>query len=255
MDAKRAERFAEGLATPAEMSAEERAIDTLVRKSVRAPATLEPADLGPLARLFGVGGALELVAMLGGFHFITRIADMVGIESDLPIIQRRWRWLRTLGVRLQGFVFRHGLDLANQTIEVDVADLLAEMERIRGPLPAGYAAMREAPNVAAWAHRITREEPTLDPAMLAEVTAGVRTALPASEDEVTGFHPRPADPLDALVFVGTRYAARTTDAMVAALRKARGWSDAEITDCFFAIAYRNGVERVDRLLATMPVST
>ena len=35
--------------------------------------------------------------MLGGFHFINRIADLVGIESKLPIVQRRFRWLRSFG--------------------------------------------------------------------------------------------------------------------------------------------------------------
>ena len=252
MDARRAERFADGTATPAEMRPEERAIDELVRKSVRAPARLEPADLRPLVALLGVGGALEIVAMLGGFHFITRVADFVGIESDLPILRRRWPRLRAFSVRLQAAVFRRMMDLRNEASNVDVGALLAEMERIRGPLPAGYAAMHESPSAAAWAHRATVELPTLPPEMLARVTAGVAAALPASEEEATGFHPRPADPLDALVFVGTRYAARTTDEMVDAVRKSRGWDDGALTDLFYAIAYRNGVERVDRLLAAMP---
>ena len=253
MDARRAERFAEGLVTPEEMRPEERAIDELVRKSVRAPARLEPADLRPLVALLGVGGALEIVAMLGGFHFITRIADFVGIESDLPMLRRRWPRLRAFSVRLQAAVFRRMMDLRNEASNVDVPALLAEMERVRGgPLPAGYAAMRESPSAAAWAHRATVELPTLPPEMLARVTAGVAAALPATEDEATGFHPRPADPLDALVFVGTRYAARTTDELVDAVRKSRGWDDGALTDCFYAIAYRNGVERVDRLLAALP---
>jgi hypothetical protein len=145
------------------------------------------------------------------------------------------------------------MDLRNEASNADAGALLAEMERLRGaPLPAGYAAMREAPNVAAWAHRMALELPSLPAEMLARVTAGVAAALPASEDEATGFHPRPADPLDALVFVGTRYAARTTDEMVDAVRASRGWDDGALTDCLYAIAYRNAVERVDRLLAAMP---
>ncbi|MGH7803708.1 MAG: hypothetical protein ACREQJ_05125 [Candidatus Binatia bacterium] len=241
--------------TPEEMRPDEAAIDALVRKTVRAPARLEPADLDPLVALLGVGGALEVVAMLGGFHFITRIADLVGIESDLPIIQRRLRRLRMIGVRIQAMIFRRMLDLENAPVEVDVDAALAETARLRGEaLPAGYAAMREAPNVAGWVHRPTAELPTLEPEMLARVTAGVAAALPASEAEATGFHALPVDPLDALVFVATRYAARTTDEMVDAVRASRGWGDAELTDCFFAIGYRNAIERVDRLLATLPAA-
>ena len=199
MDSHRAERFAEGLATPEEMSPEERAIEVLVKKSVRAPARLEPADLVPLVGLLGTSGALEVVAMPGAFHFVTRVADLVAIESELPIVQRRWRWLRSLGVRLQSRVFRRVMDLANEAVEVDVRMLLAETERIRGAsLPSGYAAMHASPNVAAWAYRMTVELPSLDGAMLGRVTRGVAAALPASEDESTGFHARPPEPLDAL---------------------------------------------------------
>ena len=165
-------------------------------------------------------------------------------------MQCRWRWLRSLGVRLQSRVFRRVMDLANEAVEVDVRMLLAETERIRGAsLPSGYAAMHASPNVAAWAYRMTVELPSLDGAMLGRVTRGVAAALPASEDESTGFHARPPEPLDALVFVGTRYAARTTDEMVGAVLAAYGWSDAELTDCFYAIGSRNAFERVDRLLA------
>ena len=124
------------------------------------------------------------------------------------------------------------------------------MEKIRGEaLPAGYRSLVAAPNVAAWAHRLTIELPGLDPVLLARVTRAVAAALPASEEEATGFHARPADPVDALAFVGTRYAVRTTDSLVDAVRKARGWGDGELTELFFAVAARNAFERVDRLLA------
>jgi len=221
MDSHRAERFAEGLATPEEMSPEERAIEVLVKKSVRAPARLEPADLVPLVGLLGTSGALEVVAMLGAFHFVTRVADLVAIESELPIVQRRWRWLRSLGVRLQSRVFRRVMDLANEAVEVDVRMLLAETERIRGAsLPSGYAAMHASPNVAAWAYRMTVELPSLDAAMLGRVTRGVAAALPASEDESTGFHARPPEPLDALAITSQRKLdARTPGAATPAAKR------------------------------------
>jgi hypothetical protein len=200
--------------------------------------------------LLGASGALEVVAMIGAFHFVTRIADLVGIEPELPLVRRRLRWLRSLGVRVQARMMRRVMDLANTSVEADVPALLAEMEKIRGEaLPAGYRSTTLAPNVAAWAHRLTIELPRLDAAMLAQVTRAVAAALPGSEEEATGFHARPDDPVDALAFVGTRYAVRTTDALVDAVRKARGWNDGGLTDLFFAISARNAFERVDRLLA------
>ena len=250
MDARRAEGFTEGSLGREELDPSERAIEDLVRKSARTPARLGPGDLAPLVALVGAPGALEVVAMLGAFHFVTRIADLVGIEPELPIVRRRWRWLRSLGVRVQSRVMRRVMDLANRPIEADVPVLLAEMEKIRGgPLPEGYRSTIAAPNVAAWAHRLTLELPTLDPALLAQVSAAVAAALPASEDEATGFHGRPTDPVDALAFVGTRYAVRTTDSLVDAVRKERGWGDGGLTELFFAISARNAFERVDRLLA------
>ncbi len=250
MDSSRAEGFTEGSLRREELDPTERGIEDLVKKSARTPARLGPDDLAPLVALVGTSGALEVVAMLGAFHFVTRIADLVGIEPELPIVRRRWRWLRSLGVRVQSRVMRRMLDLSNQEIDADVPALLADIEAVRGErLPPGYRSMTAAPNVAAWAHRVTIELPRLEPAMLAQVSAAVAAALPASEEEAIGFHARPSDPVDALAFVGTRYAVRTTDSLVEAVRKERGWGDSELTDLFFAISARNAFERVDRLLA------
>jgi hypothetical protein len=49
-----------------------------------------------------------------------------------------------------------------------------------------------------------------------EVEVDIHRAL--AEAEVAGLHPLPHDPFDALVFVGTRSAVHTTNAMVAAIR-------------------------------------
>jgi hypothetical protein len=250
MDARRAEGFAEGDLPPDALGADERALEVLVRKSVRAPATLEPGDLVPLLDAFGTVGTLELVTVLGAFHFVNRIADLVDIPSDLPLIQRRWRRLRTLGVRLQALGMRRIMDLANRPVEVDTGQLMAELEAVRGAaLPAGYASLRHAPNTLASLHAMTRVLPTLDAAMLAHVARIVAEALPANEVEATGFHPRPADALDALAFVGTRYVVRVTDDMVEAVRRQYALGDPELTDVFYAISVRNTMERLDRLLA------
>lgn len=227
-----------------------------MRKTVREPARLEPADLAPLLDRFATAGTLELVTVLGAFHFINRIADLVDVPSDLPLIQRDWPRLRRLGVRVQAMGLRWLVDLRSRPADVDAAALLADLEALRGgALPPGYAAMSEAPSTVASFHAMMRELPSVDADLLARVTRAVAAALPATEEESTGFHARPSDPLDALAFVGTRYPARTTDAMVGAVRAAYGLGDAELTDVFYAIAARNAVERLDRLLAAaLPTS-
>lgn len=134
--------------------------------------------------------------------------------------------------------------------------LALQAERKAAHLSAtGYQAMHEAPNVAGYLLSITRVARQLAPQMLDRVTPGVANALPSSEAEATGLHPLPTDPLDALVFVGTRYAVRTTDAMVTAVRNTYGYGDPELTDLFYAIAMRNGLERMQRLLTALPSTT
>jgi alkylhydroperoxidase family enzyme len=146
------------------------------------------------------------------------------------------------------------MDFSNQQPPVfDVAGTLSAVARVRGvELPAGYALFAESPGCVAWLATCLETWTGLDRAMLAAAGKAVAAALPASRADVTGFHARPEDPLEALAFVATRYAARTTDALVDAVRQARGCNDAELTDIFYAIAMCNCWERMDRLLAHMP---
>lgn len=252
MEAGRVEAIAGERAVPVDLEPHELAIQEIVRKSVEAPARLCPDDLLPLLRTLGRIGTLEVTAMLVAFHFINRMADLVGIRSDIPLIApNRWRSLWSLGVRLQGLALRRVFDFTNRAPEgVDTDAILEHWKRIRkAPLPAGYEAMRESLGVAAWLGSAIKSYPLLDPAMVERVNAEVHAALPSCREEARGFHPRPEDPLDALAFVGTRYPARTTDEMVEALRRKYSWGDPEITDFFYAIAMANCFERLDRLWA------
>ncbi|MEE8310825.1 MAG: hypothetical protein V3R77_01120, partial [Candidatus Binatia bacterium] len=186
----------------------ERALVELVEKTVFGPAHLGPADLGSVVAEYGRSGAVEVVSMLGAFHFINRIADLVGIQSDLPAVQPRWAGLRRAGVRLQGWVMGKMLDMANRPVEIDVDAALERVSRVLGSLPAGYEDLREAPNVAAYLTTIADVTERVDPEIIARVTPVVADALPTCEDDATGLHSRPADPIDALAFVGTRYVVR-----------------------------------------------
>ena len=221
----------------------------LAQKALLAPALLEPGDLAEAVTVYGRRGALELTAILGSFHFINRIADLVGIQSDLPMVQPRWAWLRRLGVRAQGWAMGRFLDMSHQASDIDAVACLEEAQQVLGPLPAGYEQLTEAPPVAAFLTTVSAVSQRIDPAIFDAVTPAVAAALPHGEDEATGFHERPGDPIEALAFVGTRYPVRTTDAMVDAVRRKTGYGDPEILDLFYSISMRNALERMNRLMA------
>jgi hypothetical protein len=250
MSADRVQNFAEDADLPADAGAGERAIAELVRKTVFAPARLQPSDLDDVAREYGATGAVDIVGYLHSFHYINRIADLVGIRSDLPLIQERWPWLRRLGVRLQAKMMRTMLDLSHREVQIDVDAVLARLTAVMGPLPKGFASLHLAPNVAGLIGSICEIASKVDANLLVRIGESVRTYLPTSEGEVHGIHERPKDPLEALVFVGTRYAARTTDDLAARVRAAHGYGDREMLDLFYARAVHTGLERMRRLLAT-----
>lgn len=249
MESERALELAEGDLAVAGRDPGTAALVALARKTVFAPARLVPGDLAPVVAAYGQRGALEIVSYVASFHFVNRIADLVGIRSDLPLVQPRWAWLRHAGVRLQGWAMGRLLDLENRDAGVDAETALAAAEAVLGPFPPGYRELVKAPNVAAFLTTVADVARRLPPDLVARVAPVVAAALPATEDDATGFHARPADPIDALAFVGTRYPARTTDEMIGAIRDRYGFGDPELTDLFYAISMRNAFERMDRLLA------
>lgn len=251
MDAGRAERLARGELRLGEPTPGERAAEALVRKSVRAPARLAPQDLRPLAQAYGVAGALEVAVTACSFHFINRMADLVGIRSDMPWIRSKSGRLWSLAVRFQAFVMRRFMRFDN--LEVAPADLeatLAGVSAARGwPLPPGYRQLAAVPSLVHWLGTACDMLPHVPPALFARVRACVEAALPAALDDEPAFERPPADPFEALVRVGTRRPARTSDRMVAAVREACGYGDPELTDLFFAIGMLNCFARLDRLLS------
>jgi hypothetical protein len=79
----------------------------------------------------------------------------------------------------------------------------------------------------------------------------VEEALPASENDLNGFHVRSTDPVVDFAFVGTRYAYRTTRASIDALRRS-GYDDLGILDLATAVADANLWARMFRLVGLPP---
>jgi alkylhydroperoxidase family enzyme len=232
----------------------ERALIALARKTWAAPARLVPSDLEPVRALAG-DAALDYALVMGGFHFINRVADLLHVEPEaLPEGLRRFEPLRQLSVRIAARMMARAVDLTNRP------DTLTWDEAVRGIVPrlggdgaraaAALAPLRARPRLVEVLHLALDERDersTLDRATIGRVQRGVEAALPHDEEQATGFHPRPGDPVDAFVFVGTRYAHRTSPEMVAALRAA-GFDDLGILDLATAVADANQWARLHRLL-------
>ena len=204
-------------------------------------------------------GALDYVLVIGVFHFINRIADLLHVDPEaLPEPLRRFEPLRRLTVHVAARLLAR-MDLAvrdyPETYEVALAKVTPAFERATGRRPTDeLAPLRSRPKLIealqlALEERHTRG--TLARETLVTIDRTVEAALPAGVDEAAGFHARPADPVEAFAFVGTRYAYRTTAAMIAALRQ-RGYDDLGILDLAIAVADANMWARLHRLAGLAP---
>jgi hypothetical protein len=175
----------------------------------------------------------------------------------LPARLRRFETLRRLGVRAASVVMRR-MDLRPRPYPTSFADAVALatplLARTTTLVPtAALAPVVARPKVVELVALALeeRERSSLDRDTIARVHRAVEAALPASRDHAEGFHARPADPVEAFAFVGTRYAARTTAAMIDALRRAR-WDDVGILDLAIAVATANQWARLFRLTGLPP---
>ena len=192
--------------------------------------------------------------VLGVFHFINRIADLLHVDAEaLPERLRRFESIRRLGVRVASRILARG-DLRNRPYAVGwdearsrIAPLLerhdARALRALAPRPKLVEALQLALE--------ERGRSSVDRPTLARIHRTVEAALPVAATDVEGFHTRPADPVEAFAFVGTRYAYRTTAEMIDALRRA-GYDDLGILDLAIAVADANQWARTHRLLGLPP---
>jgi hypothetical protein len=220
---------------------------------------LTPGDLGPLRTLAG-DGAITYALVAGSFHFINRVADLLHVESEvLPEGLRRFELLRRLSVRIAARIFRR-VDLTNRACGGSFEQALAESGRkiellVGSPLRTRLEPLRARPHAIEILQLALEERDrrsSLARAVITRVQQGVEDALPAGGEDVAGIHSRPRDPVDAFVFVGTRYAARTTVQMIDALR-AVGFDDLGVLDLAIAVADANQWARTHRLLGLDPL--
>jgi len=226
----------------------------LCRKAYEEPARLTPSDLEPVRNLAGEG-ALDYALVLGSFHFINRIADLLHVDPEaLPAPLRRFEILRRFTVWVASFLVGR-MDLSNREYRASYQDELARGASVFGALPGGRLGEALAPLEARpklmEAIRLALEErderSSIDRPTLARIHETVEQALPASTEDTRAFHERPRDPVDAFAFVGTRYAYRATEEMIGALREA-GYDDLGVLDLAVAVADANQWARLHRLI-------
>mgnify|MGYP003565234244 CR=1 FL=1 len=230
----------------------------MVRKTYEQPARLRASDLEPLREIVK-DNVYDYALLIGGFHFINRIADLLNVPAELlPESFRRFEFLRRLMVRLGSIVMAQ-MDLANRDYNVSFKEALENLkpyykDPMRQMLEEKLAPLKSRPKLIE-ALRLMLEEREvrsgLEPSVKAKVGRLVEMNLPAGKHEAEGFHPIPEDPVEAFIFVGTRYAYRTTKEMIDALRH-QGYDDLGILDLATAIADANMWARVYRLVGLDP---
>ncbi len=220
----------------------------MVGKCHERPALLDAADLDPVRALVG-DGAIEYAQVIGGFHFVNRIADLLEVPPEmLPAGLRRFEWIRRMYIRVFSRLLR-AMDMNNrrfgerdgESFEEAAAGVAELLECSKEQALADLEPVRSVPKIAE-ALRLTLEErelrSTLDRETVRRVHEVVLAALPTCAEDASGLHARPSDPVEAFAFVGTRYAARTTEAMIDALR-GEGMDDLAILDLAVAVADAN----------------
>lgn len=249
--ASRAARLLEGAAsdaTPLEL-----ALTALARKAQAQPKRLSTGDLDALRALVG-DAALDYALVVAGFHFVNRVADLLDVDPEgLPEGLRRFEPLRQFAGKGAAFLFRKAMDLKTRPYEKSYDEALESVapvfERVVGkPLKEQLELLRSRPKLVEAVQIMLeeRESSNLDAAILARIDRTVEEALPATTEEAEGLHARPDDPVEAFAFIGTRYAHRSSEAMINALHR-EGYDDRGILELAIAIAHANQWARLRRL--------
>jgi alkylhydroperoxidase family enzyme len=237
----------------------EREIIRLAREAHERPRLLAPSALDPLRGLVG-DGALDYALVLVSFHFVNRMADLLHVSPEvLPQSLRRFEAVRRVGTWMASVLIRNTMDMENRdytrTYEEVLEEIAPAFKRACGQVPIQeLAVLRDCPKLIEALQLMLEERQErsgLDSKTLARIHRVVEAALPEGPADLNGSHERPSDPVEAFAFVGTRYAARTTERMIEALRAA-GYDDLGILDLAIAVADANTWARLYRLTGLPP---
>ena len=234
----------------------ESAVVTLARKAQADPAALNPGDLHQLRELVG-DGALEYVLVLGSFHCITRVADLVGAKPETPEPLRRFEPMRRMAIRAAGHWLRiigTGGRSYPTNYERALADIRPIFEQTVGTPPGDVLEVLSPRPQLIEAVRLILEEQLVRSSLSRSTLLRVHRIV--EEQLMSGKEPPGSsrfrdDPIESFVAIGTCTPYRATAAMVDALRET-GLDDLAILDLALAVADANMWARLYRLLGLPP---
>ena len=231
----------------------ERELIALARKAYEAPARLIPSDLDPIRDIVG-DGALDYALVLGSFHYINRIADLLQVSPEaLPPSLRRFELLRRITIRVASIMLAK-MNMANRGYQTSFEEAIEKLKpffenTFKRHLEDELELLKTRPKLVEVLQLKIEDRDrhsSLNREILTRIHRTVEAALPGFVDEAEGFHTRPEDPVEAFAFVGTRYAYRVTKDMIDTLRQA-GYDDTGILDLAIAVADANQWARIYRL--------
>jgi alkylhydroperoxidase family enzyme len=249
------------------LSDAERTIVQIAEQATRAPQTVAEDDVGALRAAAGSeGDFLEAANVVAQFNFITRVADALGVDLEIPASVRRFAWLRRLAMRATVGLMRRMIDFRARDIAAeDPQSALDAMERLFvkrlgfAKRPAYFDRLLVRPYLLeALAAMLdvffTRNQlPDATVMHVAAVVADVTgdAALGDGAARWRRAHPNAAPPPAAVLEFATdvsRYAYKVTDEHVERLRET-GLDDSEVLDLTAIVAALNGSARLAALLS------
>ena len=197
--------------------------------------------------------ALDYALVIGTFHFINRIADMLDVSLEaMPKSLRRFEFLRRINVSIAGRLLAK-MDMRNRTYPFGFDEAMETLYTLLGDTgnihQQNLETLQARPQLVEVLQLLLEEKLqrcSLDPEVLAQVNQTVEAALPENMSQARGFHQLPDDAIERFAFVGTRYAFRTTKEMIDSLRQ-QGYDDLGILDLAIAVADANLWTRIYRL--------
>ena len=255
------------------LSEAERTIVRVAGKATREPSAITENDVAVFAAATGSrGNFVEAASVVAQFNFITRIADALGVELEIPEALRRFELGRRLAIRLAAWLMRRKIDFrARDIAAADPQQTLAAMER----LFVGELGFRERPGyfdrLAARPYLLEAQARMVEAFLtknelgratvmqVARVVASLtgETSLEEASQRWIERNPAAASPPQALLGFArdvTLHAYKVTDERVEALRRA-GFADAQILDLAAIASSFNASARLAVLLSPPQVAT
>lgn len=201
----------------------------------------------------GGDDALDYALVVGTFHFINRIADLLDVSLEaMPKSLRRFEFLRRINISIAGRLLAK-MDMRNRSYPFEFKEAFETLSAFLGyggnTNDRGLERLQTRPKLVEVVQLLLEERKqrgSLNAAVWTQVNQTVEAALPENMDQAQGFHRLPEDAVERFAFVGTRYAYRTTKEMIDMLRQ-QGYDDLGILDLAIAVADANMWTRIYRL--------